>query len=44
VIRAALREGIGCVVMTPDQTFNDIDALPINRKPLPETGDEAGPG
>ena len=28
VIRAAFREGIGCVVMAPDQTFDDIDSLP----------------
>ena len=27
-IRAAFREGIGCVVMAPDQTFDDIDSLP----------------
>jgi len=40
VIRAAFREGIGCVVMAPDQSFDDIDSLPIDRKPLPE-GDPA---
>jgi CubicO group peptidase (beta-lactamase class C family) len=28
IIRAAFREGIGCVVMPPDQSFDDIDALP----------------
>jgi len=28
IIRAAFREGIGAVVMAPDQTFDDIDALP----------------
>ena len=27
-IRAAFREGLGCVVLPPDQTFDDIDALP----------------
>ncbi|MGI9205621.1 MAG: serine hydrolase domain-containing protein [Woeseiaceae bacterium] len=27
-IRAAFREGIGCVVMAPDQSFDDIDTLP----------------
>lgn len=27
-IRAAFREGIGCVVMPPDQSFDDIDSLP----------------
>ena len=29
VVRAAFREGIGCVVMAPDQTFDDIDTLPM---------------
>jgi CubicO group peptidase (beta-lactamase class C family) len=28
VMRAAYREGIGCVVMAPDQTFEDIESLP----------------
>jgi CubicO group peptidase (beta-lactamase class C family) len=28
VIRAAFRKGIGCVVMAPDMTFDDIDSLP----------------
>ena len=28
VVHAAFREGIGCVVMAPDQSFDDIDALP----------------
>ena len=28
-MRAAFREGIGCVVMSPDQTFDDIDSLPM---------------
>jgi CubicO group peptidase (beta-lactamase class C family) len=28
-MRAAFREGIGCVVMAPDQTYADIDSLPI---------------
>ena len=27
-MRAAFREGIGCVIMAPDQTFADIDELP----------------
>lgn len=35
VMRAAFREGIGCVVMAPDQTFADIDALPELDLPLP---------
>jgi len=28
VMRAAFREGVGCVVLAPDQTFEDIDGLP----------------
>ena len=28
-MRAAYRNGLGCIVMAPDQTFVDIDALPI---------------
>jgi len=28
VIRAAFRQGIGCVVMAPNQTFDDIASLP----------------
>lgn len=39
-IRAAFREGVGCVVMAPDQTFEDIDGLPKNDMPPPE-GDPA---
>jgi len=35
VIRAAFRKGIGCVVMSPDQTFRDIDALPSLDMPYP---------
>lgn len=36
VMRSALREGIGCVVMSPDQTFADIDKLPrLDMPPLP---------
>ncbi|MEL6869135.1 MAG: serine hydrolase [Pseudomonadota bacterium] len=27
-VRAAYRDGIGCVVMAPDQDFSDIDTLP----------------
>lgn len=27
-VRAAFRDGIGCVVMAPDQDFDDIDELP----------------
>lgn len=35
-MRAAYREGIGCVSMAPDQTFDDIDALPVLDTPLPD--------
>ena len=28
VMRAAFREGLGCVILAPDQTFEDIDNLP----------------
>lgn len=36
VIRAAFREGIGCVVMAPDQTFDNIDSLPKLELPYPD--------
>jgi CubicO group peptidase (beta-lactamase class C family) len=36
VMRAAFREGIGAVVMAPDQTFDDIDALPELPRPPAE--------
>jgi CubicO group peptidase (beta-lactamase class C family) len=32
-MRAAYREGLGCVVMGPEQTFADIDSLPILKMP-----------
>jgi CubicO group peptidase (beta-lactamase class C family) len=39
-MRAAYREGIGCVVMAPDQTFEDIETLPeLVMAPVP--GDPA---
>jgi CubicO group peptidase (beta-lactamase class C family) len=28
IMRAAFREGIGCIIMGPDQTFDDIESLP----------------
>ncbi len=37
VMRAAFRDGIGCVIMAPDQDFDDIDALPV--LPAPPPGD-----
>ena len=39
-MRAAFREGIGCVIMSPDQTFDDIDDLPVLETP-PPAGDPA---
>ena len=39
-MRAAYREGLGCVVMGPEQTFADIDKLPILKMP-PLPGDPA---
>ncbi len=36
VVRAAFREGIGCVVMAPDQDVEDIDTLPELRLPYPD--------
>jgi CubicO group peptidase (beta-lactamase class C family) len=36
VMRAAFREGIGCVILAPDQTFAAIDELPmLDADPLP---------
>ena len=35
VMRAAHREGLGCVLMGPEQTYADIDALPILHMPEP---------
>ena len=40
VMRAAFREGIGCVILAPDQTFEDIERLPELRLPAPP-GDPA---
>ncbi len=39
-MRAAFREGIGCVVMAPDQTLADADGLPAIQMP-PPAGDAA---
>ena len=39
-MRAAFREGIGCVILPPDQDFGDIDALPEIVMPAP-AGDPA---
>jgi CubicO group peptidase (beta-lactamase class C family) len=40
VMRAVFREGIGCIVLAPDQTLADIDDLPELTLPLPP-GDAA---
>jgi len=39
-MRAAFRKGLGCVIMAPDQTFVDIESLPILDVP-PPPGDPA---
>lgn len=39
-MRAAFREGIGCVVLAPDQKLDDIDSLPAIEMP-PPAGDAA---
>jgi len=38
VMRAAFREGLGCIILPPDQTFKDIESLPILDTP-PLEGD-----
>ena len=40
IMRAAFREGIGCIILAPDQPFEDIDRLPILGLPYPP-GDPA---
>ena len=35
VMRAAFRQGIGCVILAPDQTFEDIPDLPVIDTPPP---------
>jgi CubicO group peptidase (beta-lactamase class C family) len=39
-MRAAFRKGLGCVIMAPDQTFEDIESLPFLDMPSPP-GDPA---
>lgn len=39
-MRAAFREGLGCIILAPDQTFEDIADLPELRLP-PPPGDPA---
>jgi CubicO group peptidase (beta-lactamase class C family) len=40
VMRAAFREGLGCIVLAPDQTIDEIDRLPSLTLP-PPPGDPA---
>ena len=40
VMRAVFREGIGSIILAPDQTFDIIDSLPIQNLPI-LTGDPA---
>jgi CubicO group peptidase (beta-lactamase class C family) len=40
VMRAAYREGLGCIAMAPHQTFDHIDSLPVLRMRAP-SGDPA---
>ena len=40
-MRAAYREGLGCVMLAPDQTFDDIESLPILYSPPPRADDAA---
>ncbi|MFT5515484.1 MAG: CubicO group peptidase (beta-lactamase class C family) [Rhodothermales bacterium] len=35
-MRAVFREGIGCVILSPDQTLEDIDSLPALDLPYPD--------
>lgn len=39
-MRAAYREGLGCIMLAPDQTFANIDTLPVLDLP-PPAGDPA---
>jgi len=36
IVRAVFREGVGCVVMAPDQSEDDIESLPKLELPLPD--------
>jgi CubicO group peptidase (beta-lactamase class C family) len=38
VMRAAFREGLGCIILAPDQTFEAVDSLPRLEMP-PPSGD-----
>lgn len=36
ILRAAFRKGLGCVILAPDQTWDDIEALPRLDLPPPD--------
>jgi len=40
IMRAVFRKGLGCIIMAPDQNFEDIESLPILDRP-PPPGDPA---
>ena len=40
IMRGAFRDGLGCVIMAPDQDFDDIESLPVLDMP-PPPGDPA---
>ena len=42
VMRAVFREGIGCIILPPDQTLADIDELPELTLPYPHCTMSAG--
>jgi CubicO group peptidase (beta-lactamase class C family) len=43
VMRAAFRDGLGCIALAPDQTFDDIDRLPSLPTPPPAGNPSATP-
>ncbi len=43
IMRAAFREGLGCIAMAPDQTFDDVAGLPELRLPSPPGNPETTP-
>ena len=43
IMRAVFREGLGCVILAPDQTFEAIDSLPTLDMPAPPGDPSATP-
>lgn len=43
IMRAAFRDGLGCVILAPDQTWDDIDSLPRLELPQPDEDPAAIP-